>query len=183
MQEKATKPTQRIKQISVTGLFGMFNHVIPLHMEDRITIIHGPNGFGKTAILKLVNALFSRDSYTLENTPFDELIINFEDHDKLAILKTLSQSNENEKIDHFLPKRFIHLHDITFEFTTQNKTQSVTLPSKEPNSVLISAVNNRNIVESFELKPGQNWSLLFDTLVAERETNRKETEWLSNVRR
>ena len=32
---------RRIKQISVEGLFGMLNHVIPLQMEERITIVHG----------------------------------------------------------------------------------------------------------------------------------------------
>lgn len=29
--------TIRIKQISVSGLFGIFNHVIPLNMDERIT--------------------------------------------------------------------------------------------------------------------------------------------------
>jgi predicted ATP-binding protein involved in virulence len=37
----------RIQQISVNGLFGIFDHVIPLNMDERITIIHGPNGFEK----------------------------------------------------------------------------------------------------------------------------------------
>ncbi len=41
----------RIKQISVDGLFGIFDHVIPLKMDERITVIHGLNGIGKTAIL------------------------------------------------------------------------------------------------------------------------------------
>ncbi|WP_242038138.1 AAA family ATPase [Tolypothrix sp. FACHB-123] len=49
----------RIQQISVNGLFGLFDHVIPLNMDERITIIHGPNGFGKTAILKILNAFFN----------------------------------------------------------------------------------------------------------------------------
>jgi hypothetical protein len=37
----------RIKQISVIGLFGIFNHLIPLNMDDRITVIHGPNVVGE----------------------------------------------------------------------------------------------------------------------------------------
>jgi predicted ATP-binding protein involved in virulence len=49
----------QIKQISVTGLFGIFDHVIPLNMDDRITIVHGPNGFGKTAMLRLVSGFFN----------------------------------------------------------------------------------------------------------------------------
>ena len=49
----------RIKQIEVTNLFGVFNHVVPLKFTDNITIIHGPNGLGKTVLLKMVNGLFN----------------------------------------------------------------------------------------------------------------------------
>jgi len=48
----------RIKKITVKKLFGMFCHEIPLNMDDHITIIHGPNGIGKTILLKMLNALF-----------------------------------------------------------------------------------------------------------------------------
>jgi predicted ATP-binding protein involved in virulence len=49
----------RIKQISITKLFGIFDHVISLNLDDRITIIHGINGVGKTSILGLINGFFS----------------------------------------------------------------------------------------------------------------------------
>ena len=182
MQEKAVKSTKRIKQISVIGLFGMFNHIIPLHIEDRITIIHGPNGFGKTAILKLVNALFSQASSVLEGTPFSELRIDFEDETRLAVTKNSDISSDNENTKHFLPKWSFPSQNITFQFITQEEVQTVTFPSREPNALLISAINNRNMVEALELKPGQKWSVFIDTLVADREINQKETEWLSKIR-
>lgn len=47
----------RIKQITVTHLFGIFD-TIHLNREERITIIYGKNGFGKTSILRLVNGFF-----------------------------------------------------------------------------------------------------------------------------
>ncbi|AFY42144.1 AAA family ATPase [Nostoc sp. PCC 7107] len=69
----------RIKQISVNGLFGIFDHVIPLNMDERITIIHGPNGFGKTAILRILNSfLKSRDSELL-TIPYKNFRIEFDD--------------------------------------------------------------------------------------------------------
>lgn len=49
----------RIKEISFEGLFKIFNHTIPLNLDDRITIIHGPNGYGKTTILKLLDIVFA----------------------------------------------------------------------------------------------------------------------------
>lgn len=67
----------RIKSISVRGLFGVFDHTIPLNLEDRITIIHGPNGFGKTAILRIVQNLFMSRIGRLRRTPFNEIVIEF----------------------------------------------------------------------------------------------------------
>ena len=88
-QETNRQNKKRIKRISVTNLFGVFNHAIPLHLDDRITIIHGPNGFGKTAILKLVDALFSQDNNTLSAIPFDEFCIYFDDNTTFSIRKTI----------------------------------------------------------------------------------------------
>jgi predicted ATP-binding protein involved in virulence len=58
---------KRIKQISVKNLFGMFDHTISLNLDERITIIHGPNGFGKTAILRLLDTLFSQSTFSRNN--------------------------------------------------------------------------------------------------------------------
>ena len=47
----------RIEQVSIKGLFNNFNYVIDL--EDSITIIHGPNGCGKTTVFKIIDAVFN----------------------------------------------------------------------------------------------------------------------------
>ena len=69
----------RINKISVTKLFGVFNHPVSLNMEDRITIIHSPNGFGKTALLRLINGFFNSRYSELLAIPFAEVIIDFDD--------------------------------------------------------------------------------------------------------
>jgi predicted ATP-binding protein involved in virulence len=69
----------QIQQISVEGLFGTFNHVIPLNTKDRITIIHGPNGFGKTAILKMLHALFNGNGEVLLEIVFDRFQVELTD--------------------------------------------------------------------------------------------------------
>jgi predicted ATP-binding protein involved in virulence len=75
----------RVKQISVKNLFGIFNHFIPLNMEERITIIHGPNGFGKTALLRLIDGLFNLRYSQLLSFPFQEFQVDFEDNSTLQI--------------------------------------------------------------------------------------------------
>jgi predicted ATP-binding protein involved in virulence len=44
----------RITQASITGLFGVFNHVIPFNLDERITIIHAPNGCSVLDLLKTI---------------------------------------------------------------------------------------------------------------------------------
>ena len=88
----------RIKQISVEGLFGTFNHVIPLNREERITIIHGPNGYGKTAVMRMLNSLFSTRYSELRRTPFKEFRVDFEDNNFLCVTKKDGMfAEDNEK--------------------------------------------------------------------------------------
>jgi len=86
----------RIKQISVSGLFGIFDHVIPLNMDDRITVIHGPNGFGKTAMLRILNGFFNSQYSELRTIPFSKFCVDFDDGSNFEIIKNYDDS---ERID------------------------------------------------------------------------------------
>src|SRR5260370_39263687 len=97
MQQAKTRKTRRIQQVSATNLFGIFNHAIPLKTNDRITILHGPNGFGKTMMLKLLHALFGQSNYLLQIIPFDEFKVDFEDDTRLRVSKTSRLSKVTEK--------------------------------------------------------------------------------------
>ncbi len=62
----------RIAQISVKSLFGTFDHKIPVNPDNPVTIVHGPNGFGKTVVLKMISALVEGSTAIFERTPFEE---------------------------------------------------------------------------------------------------------------
>ncbi|MCC5635923.1 AAA family ATPase [Nostoc sp. CHAB 5844] len=83
----------RIKQISVNGLFGIFDHVIPLNMDERITIIHGPNGFGKTAILRILNSFFNSRYSEFRNIPFKNFRVEFDDD--TSIIDIIPKNSDN----------------------------------------------------------------------------------------
>jgi predicted ATP-binding protein involved in virulence len=87
----------RIKQISVSSLFGIFDHVIPLNMDERITIIHAPNGLGKTAILRILNGLFNNRYSELRNIPFSSFKVEFDDGSNIEIKKN---NNDSEARNH-----------------------------------------------------------------------------------
>jgi len=77
----------RVREVSVTKLFGIFDHRIPTNLEDRITIIHGPNGFGKTALLRLLDGTFNFHSAALRAIPFERFRVDFDNRSYLEVTK------------------------------------------------------------------------------------------------
>jgi predicted ATP-binding protein involved in virulence len=65
-----TKPLLRVSSIQVTGLFDLFDHNVGLKLDDRITILHGPNGVGKTMLLRMVSDLLAGRYRLFLQVPF-----------------------------------------------------------------------------------------------------------------
>jgi len=83
----------RIQKLRVERLFGIFDHEIPMHVNERVTIIHGPNGFGKTSILKMVNGLFNARYSELRSIPFNEFRVELEDGRSIVVTKSGADQN------------------------------------------------------------------------------------------
>lgn len=77
----------RVKRIQVEGLFGLYNHDIPLNAAERVTIIHGPNGVGKTVLLKMIAAVFGGHFEELLSVRFKKLEIELSNNENLSIEK------------------------------------------------------------------------------------------------
>lgn len=75
----------RITKVSVEKLFGIFDHEIPLNQDSRITIIHGPNGVGKTILLQLIRSVFHCDYEFIGEIPFEQFRIEFENGDFITV--------------------------------------------------------------------------------------------------
>ncbi|MGH2506485.1 MAG: hypothetical protein ACRDHZ_03580, partial [Ktedonobacteraceae bacterium] len=136
MQQEETPKVRRIRQVSVTNLFGIFNHTLPLNMHERLTIIHGPNGFGKTTMFKLLHELFSESNHLLQKIPFDEFRVDFEDDTSLWARKNpLSMgSTKDEQSDK---------QKIVFHLTNQNPYVLHPVPLlSDNNSIPLSIITN-----------------------------------------
>lgn len=88
----------RIRTIRTERLFGIFNHEIPLNTDDRITIIHGPNGYGKTAILRLVSDIFELRHTAVRQLPFASIALDFDDGTTLTVRKYAPADDGRERI-------------------------------------------------------------------------------------
>src|SRR5207248_3901899 len=81
----------RVTSVSVEKLFGMFDHEIPLHSTDRVTIILGPNGFGKTMILRMIAGLIRGQTTVFRETPFAKFVVTVEDETTVIINRVTGQ--------------------------------------------------------------------------------------------
>ncbi|WP_447922039.1 AAA family ATPase [Achromobacter aegrifaciens] len=77
----------RVKRVEISKLYGLYDHSIDLDLNERVAIIHGPNGVGKTMLLKLVAALFSGRIIELARANFSALHITLNDGSILGITR------------------------------------------------------------------------------------------------
>lgn len=87
-QQPILDPDLRVTEIGVRGLFGMYDHTIKLNNDERITIIHGPNGVGKTVLLRLTSAVLNGRYTKSVKVPFDEFYVLFNDEEKIGLKKS-----------------------------------------------------------------------------------------------
>lgn len=82
---------KRIRRIAVEGLYDLYDHDVPLNTEDRVTILHGPNGVGKTNLLWMLRYAKLMQLKDLR-VPFKRFTIEFDDNSQAV----LSRGDEYE---------------------------------------------------------------------------------------
>lgn len=78
---------RRLKRIEVDRLFGTYDHRIDLKLDDHVTLLHGPNGVGKTVVLRMIDALFNARFSYFRGIPFARFAIRFDDGSELSLHK------------------------------------------------------------------------------------------------
>jgi predicted ATP-binding protein involved in virulence len=75
----------RLSEFRVDGLFGLYDHRITLNRKERITIIIGPNGRGKTVCLKMIEALFAKNFGFFSDVLFRSAAFVFDSGERISI--------------------------------------------------------------------------------------------------
>ncbi len=73
--------------IKTQKLFEVFDYDIELQTEEGLTILTGPNGYGKTTILSIVNNLYNKNFFYFSTLVFELIELLFEDDYKIIIQK------------------------------------------------------------------------------------------------
>lgn len=76
----------KLIHIKVTNLFGFFNHNIKI-MEDGVTFIHGPNGCGKTTLLKLIASFYQWNLEDLFSVDYETIVFDYSDNKQIIVKK------------------------------------------------------------------------------------------------
>ena len=83
-----------IKTINIQKLFGRFNYYIQTN-PGGISIITGPNGFGKSTVLQIINALSKGNFAFFSKLDFEKLTVQY-DNGKST---TVEKNNKGIKLD------------------------------------------------------------------------------------
>lgn len=75
-----------IKRITMNNLFGRFCYDITLK-DGGVTIITGPNGFGKSTVLKIISALSNMDFSYFNKIDFNGIYVEFDNGKELKVVK------------------------------------------------------------------------------------------------
>ncbi|TRC90812.1 MULTISPECIES: AAA family ATPase [unclassified Mesorhizobium] len=100
----------RLESFSVEGLFGLFDHDIHFKLGDRITIIHAPNGYGKTIVLKLISGFFGGSFSIFRKVDFRQVNFRFDDGRILTITKRPDEQSNDKRKGNSTPPFTIRLH-------------------------------------------------------------------------
>jgi len=79
---------QNLVQLKVWGLFGRFDYDLPITRTDSpIAILTAPNGYGKTHLLHMIDALARQDYLELSRYTFDSLDIQLADQSQMTVTR------------------------------------------------------------------------------------------------
>lgn len=102
-----------IASLEIKQLFNRFDYSIELS-RNTITILTGPNGFGKSTILKIISALSSSNIMFFYKLTFDKIFVTFDDGSTFSIAQKTEKGKATSLIidDKELPIRLLSTNSI-----------------------------------------------------------------------
>lgn len=89
MSKTTREATEQLSLLQVDGLFGRFNHSIKFNPSSDLTIITAPNGYGKTMLIRILDAFFNRRLGLFLKLDFQTTTISFASGKRIEIFKEI----------------------------------------------------------------------------------------------
>lgn len=87
-----------LTSFEIRGLFKRFNHFIEFEGNNDLTIITAPNGYGKTAVLRAIDAFFNRKFSFFGKPILTKLFSHFQMEKELIFLKSTAHYSQKTKL-------------------------------------------------------------------------------------
>lgn len=76
-----------LESIKIKKLFGLFDYHITLDATENITILTGPNGYGKTTILNIIYHFFNQQFSYFQKLNFESISFEFSENKRMELTK------------------------------------------------------------------------------------------------
>ena len=105
-----------IQRIEVKGLFGLYDYDITFSKSPAVKLLTGPNGYGKTTLLKVIDHLFRSHFWYFHFLTFELFIINLQNQKiviekKPTIRSGISDENQPDARDDYIYEEIFNLVD------------------------------------------------------------------------
>ena len=113
--------TDRLRSVEVFGLFRNFDHRIDMSADSTVTVIHGPNGVGKTIVLRMIREVLSGEPDLIHRVPFESFRLRFDSGDEVVLTKSIDDEQEESIVSYFVSVAS-EIHKGTYEPYPSGKT-------------------------------------------------------------
>lgn len=124
-----------IKCLQIKKLYERFDYTLSFD-ERNVTILTGPNGYGKTTILNIIDYIYNRNFTEIFNINFDEIEFEIIDGTKITIKSKKSGLEINDI--------FIHQNSLDDLSKTLNTIETYNCSNKEYNFIMLKKLKNIN---------------------------------------
>ena len=87
LQSYSLKKLKMLESITIKKLFGLFDYHIKFDTVENITILTGPNGYGKTTILNIIYHFFNQNSEYFQKLNFASITFYFQNQKTVELKK------------------------------------------------------------------------------------------------
>ncbi|TXJ24666.1 MAG: hypothetical protein E6Q24_15955 [Chitinophagaceae bacterium] len=88
-------------KLSVEKLFNTFSYSININAKEKITLLHGQNGLGKTVVLKLIQLFFDQNFLELKSIQFTNFCLHFDPNLEIKITRVTKNDEIQLKIEKY----------------------------------------------------------------------------------